>query len=423
MMSTMATSSTQSDYYSSYLAAPRTWNYDVFLSFRGEDTWRNFTDHLYDALTRAGIRTFRDDDELQRGKHIPFQLMRLIEESRISIIVLSKNYASSRWCLNRLVKSLTVLCANNYNVSDGDIPMEIGILSSLTTLDFGKNIFCFLPDCSLNLLSKLEQLVIDQCESLKSLPELPPNIKVISMDNCVSIERQPDVSRSKKSILFNLQKCSFVASNNMLESNYVYTDHVGFPCRFIKEYVIPYVPLNAEDYYELKFLAAYEAKKDLAAYEAKKDGRVEISIRTVGFLKIYYLSCFESPNCGNYSIVSRIPFGPIPLSPRSGINGGECIHVVFEIAPSACIVVKMCQLQLFRRTHYTSGFSVEKIPEREYGCFLVEKVASSRLIMEDEDQMINNRRDTEYIHLVDDVVANNFFIKIVDTAQVLKDVV
>ncbi|KAM7466164.1 hypothetical protein LguiB_013726 [Lonicera macranthoides] len=106
MMSTMATSSTQSDYYSSYLAAPRTWNYDVFLSFRGEDTWRNFTDHLYDALTRAGIRTFRDDDELQRGKHIPFQLMRLIEESRISIIVLSKNYASSRWCLNRLVKVL-----------------------------------------------------------------------------------------------------------------------------------------------------------------------------------------------------------------------------------------------------------------------------------------------------------------------------
>ncbi|KAM7462108.1 hypothetical protein LguiA_030229 [Lonicera macranthoides] len=101
----MATTSTQSNYSSSYLAPPRTWNYDVFLSFR-EDTRRNFTDHLYDALTRAGIRTFRDDDQLPRGKHISFQLMKAIEESRISIIVFSKNYASSRWCLNELVKVL-----------------------------------------------------------------------------------------------------------------------------------------------------------------------------------------------------------------------------------------------------------------------------------------------------------------------------
>ncbi|KAM7462121.1 hypothetical protein LguiA_030242 [Lonicera macranthoides] len=140
-----------------------------------------------------------------------------------SCLSLGRSPDSTRFLPNSIscLQSLTVLCANNCNVSDGDIPMEIGILSSLTTLDFGKNIFCFLPDCSLNLLSKLEQLVVDQCESLKSLSELPPNIKAISMDNCVSIERLPDVSSSKKSILFNLQKCSFVASNNMLKSNYV----------------------------------------------------------------------------------------------------------------------------------------------------------------------------------------------------------
>ncbi|KAM7462120.1 hypothetical protein LguiA_030241 [Lonicera macranthoides] len=129
----MATTSTQSNYSSSYLAPPRTWNYDVFLSFRGEDTRKNFTDHLHDALTRAGIRTFRDDDQLPRGKHIPFQLMKAIEESRISIIVFSKNYASSRWCLNELVQVLE--CKNTrgqlvlpvfYDVDPSDVHKQTG---------------------------------------------------------------------------------------------------------------------------------------------------------------------------------------------------------------------------------------------------------------------------------------------------------
>ncbi|RVW32683.1 hypothetical protein CK203_112942 [Vitis vinifera] len=33
------------------------WTHDVFLSFRGDDTRYNFTDHLYNALVRKGIRT------------------------------------------------------------------------------------------------------------------------------------------------------------------------------------------------------------------------------------------------------------------------------------------------------------------------------------------------------------------------------
>ncbi|XP_021833856.1 TMV resistance protein N-like [Prunus avium] len=79
--------------------------YDVFLSFRGEDTRFNFTDHLHSNLTRKGIRTFIDDG-LKRGEEISPALLRAIEESKISIIVFSENYASSKWCLDELVKIL-----------------------------------------------------------------------------------------------------------------------------------------------------------------------------------------------------------------------------------------------------------------------------------------------------------------------------
>ncbi|XP_021670665.2 disease resistance protein Roq1-like [Hevea brasiliensis] len=56
--------------------------YDVFLSFRGEDTRRSFTDHLYAALKQKGIIAFRDDPSLERGKEIAPELLKAIEESR-----------------------------------------------------------------------------------------------------------------------------------------------------------------------------------------------------------------------------------------------------------------------------------------------------------------------------------------------------
>ncbi|ESR40241.1 ADP-ribosyl cyclase/cyclic ADP-ribose hydrolase [Citrus sinensis] len=84
--------------------------YDVFLSFRGEDTRKSFTGHLSTALKNKRIYLFRDDKELQKGGSISPGLLKAIEESRISVIVLSKNYASSTWCLDELVK--IVECKN-----------------------------------------------------------------------------------------------------------------------------------------------------------------------------------------------------------------------------------------------------------------------------------------------------------------------
>ena len=76
--------------------------YEVFLSFRGVDTRRGFTDHLYAALQRKGILTFRDDEELERGKSISPELLKALEESRFAIVIFSRNYAFSTWCLVEL---------------------------------------------------------------------------------------------------------------------------------------------------------------------------------------------------------------------------------------------------------------------------------------------------------------------------------
>uniref|UniRef100_F6H978 ADP-ribosyl cyclase/cyclic ADP-ribose hydrolase n=1 Tax=Vitis vinifera TaxID=29760 RepID=F6H978_VITVI len=66
---------------SSTPSIPKTSPYDVFLSFRGEDTRYNFTDHLNQALVRRGIRTFRDD-KIRRGEEVAPELLKVIEESR-----------------------------------------------------------------------------------------------------------------------------------------------------------------------------------------------------------------------------------------------------------------------------------------------------------------------------------------------------
>ncbi|KAK9910930.1 hypothetical protein M0R45_034864 [Rubus argutus] len=98
---------------------PPQFSYDVFLSFRGEDTRKNFTDHLYTALIGAGFRTFRDDDELPRGEDIKPELERAIQNSRTSVIVFSKDYASSKWCLDELVMILRHKTTSDHVVFTG----------------------------------------------------------------------------------------------------------------------------------------------------------------------------------------------------------------------------------------------------------------------------------------------------------------
>ncbi|KAF8017396.1 hypothetical protein BT93_H2537 [Corymbia citriodora subsp. variegata] len=80
------------------------YDYEVFLSFRGLDTRATFTDFLYTSMINAGIRAYRDNEELRTGEEIGPGLLKAINQSKISIPIFSKGYASSVWCLKELVQ-------------------------------------------------------------------------------------------------------------------------------------------------------------------------------------------------------------------------------------------------------------------------------------------------------------------------------
>ncbi|XP_021811458.1 TMV resistance protein N-like [Prunus avium] len=85
--------------------APLQEKYDVFLSFRGEDTRDAFTSHLHKALLRKNIDTYIDN-RLEKGDDIGPTLLEAIEKSKLALVIFSKDYASSTWCLKELVHIL-----------------------------------------------------------------------------------------------------------------------------------------------------------------------------------------------------------------------------------------------------------------------------------------------------------------------------
>nr|AGH33849.1 resistance gene-like protein [Cucumis melo] len=99
--------------------------FDVFLSFNRDeedDGYRRFIKCLYETLSEWGIKMFMDDDKKMfmddikmlkdDGKkmfmddevNLSDDIVKAIEGSITSIVVLTKGYASSKWCLRELVK-------------------------------------------------------------------------------------------------------------------------------------------------------------------------------------------------------------------------------------------------------------------------------------------------------------------------------
>ncbi|CAN6993658.1 unnamed protein product, partial [Brassica oleracea var. botrytis] len=89
----------------------RSWLYHVFLSFRGVDVRKGFLSHVRKGLEGKGIIAFVDD-EMERGESVGPLLVGAIRQSRVAIVLLSSNYASSSWCLDELVEIMK--CRDEY---------------------------------------------------------------------------------------------------------------------------------------------------------------------------------------------------------------------------------------------------------------------------------------------------------------------
>ncbi|GKB98041.1 Toll/interleukin-1 receptor domain-containing protein, partial [Tanacetum coccineum] len=83
------------------------------------------------------IRTYKDDITLPRGESVGPALLKAIQESRHAVIIFSKNYANSSWCLDELVHIMKCRAENGlivmpvfYDVDPSDVRKQKG--------DFGK---------------------------------------------------------------------------------------------------------------------------------------------------------------------------------------------------------------------------------------------------------------------------------------------
>ncbi|XP_054805114.1 disease resistance protein RPV1-like [Prosopis cineraria] len=65
-----------------------------------------FIGNLHEAMRQRGIRAFIDEEGIRTGEEIRPALLHAIRESRVAIIVFSKNFAGSRFCLEELAKIL-----------------------------------------------------------------------------------------------------------------------------------------------------------------------------------------------------------------------------------------------------------------------------------------------------------------------------
>jgi hypothetical protein len=113
----------------------------VFLSFRGVDSRAAFISHHDSSLQNAGIYVFLDNNGIQRGEKISASLFQAISQSSICIVVLSTNYANSKWCMMELERIVEIGSTNEmvvvpvfYKIDPSYVRNQTGELEKLLIL-------------------------------------------------------------------------------------------------------------------------------------------------------------------------------------------------------------------------------------------------------------------------------------------------
>ncbi|XP_010441793.1 PREDICTED: protein PHLOEM PROTEIN 2-LIKE A8 [Camelina sativa] len=87
---------------SSSFAKPTPTGPQVFINFRGKDVRNGFISFLEPAMREASINVFIDKSEVV-GTNLANLFVR-IQESRVAVVIFSKDYTSSEWCLDELAQ-------------------------------------------------------------------------------------------------------------------------------------------------------------------------------------------------------------------------------------------------------------------------------------------------------------------------------
>ncbi|XP_031121053.1 probable disease resistance protein RPP1 [Ipomoea triloba] len=110
---------------------------------------------------------------------------------------------------------------DNYLHEVDDVPIALRSLSSsLKEIDLmGRYYLQSLPLSFCHQYSNLERLYLDDLQNLRLLPQLPPNLEILSLKNCVSLEKIADLSNLKRLGRLDIQNCkSLVVELSGLES-------------------------------------------------------------------------------------------------------------------------------------------------------------------------------------------------------------
>lgn len=76
--------------------------YQVFINHRGPDAKLTHASLIYHRLRHCGLRVFLDGKELRGGSTLEDAIQGAISSASIHIVIFSKKYAESRWCLDEL---------------------------------------------------------------------------------------------------------------------------------------------------------------------------------------------------------------------------------------------------------------------------------------------------------------------------------